>query len=40
MKEIKKQELQEINGGVAPLVVAAVLIVGAGMLKGCSDGSK
>ncbi|KOR25287.1 class IIb bacteriocin, lactobin A/cerein 7B family [Clostridium sp. L74] len=39
MKEIKKQELQEINGGSGVLVVAA-LIVAAGMLKGCSDGSK
>lgn len=39
MKEIKNQELQEINGGSA-IVLAGILILSAGMLKGCSDGRK
>jgi lactobin A/cerein 7B family class IIb bacteriocin len=39
-KELDDNELRETNGGIGPLVIIGIIIVGAfviGCVKGCSD---
>ena len=38
MKELKVEELQDINGGFAWVPVILICVAVAGAAKGCSDG--